>query len=122
MKPKLDFSLATSKQIITFLSSQLVNLRLARNWTQAQLANEAGVSLKTITNLESGKSGTLDTFIRVIKALNLQANLINLLPDATVRPMERTQLTGSERKRSRKDREKDEVAPWVWGDERQGKK
>ena len=121
MKPKNKFSIATSKQIVSAICSQLVDLRLERNWTQAKLAEEAGVSIKTITNLENGKGISLDTFVRVIMAFNLQADLENLLPDVTVRPIERVSKIGNERKRARKVKPISNSPEWKWGDESDGK-
>ncbi len=121
MKSKIDFSIATSEQIVYAICSQLVDFRLERNWTQAKLAEEAGVSIKTITNLENGKGISLDTFVRVIMAFNLQAELENLLPDATVRPIERVSKIGKERKRARSIKPGNESAEWKWGDESDGK-
>lgn len=120
MKPKIDYSFASSRQIIAEICRRLADIRLARNWTQAQLAEEAGVSVKTITNLERGKNISLDTFVRVMKAFNLQANLGNLLPDATVRPLERIHSMGKERERARKIRQPEDDSAWTWGDEAEG--
>jgi transcriptional regulator with XRE-family HTH domain len=113
----LDFSIATSKQIEATICEQLVNIRLSRNFTQAQLAKAAGVSTKTITNLEDGKSISFDTFIRVLKGLGLQSNLEGFLPDPTIRPVERVQMRGFERKRVRQVFKKKPKTKWTWGDE-----
>lgn len=118
MSNKIDFSIATSKQIGIAICEQLVNIRLSRNLTQAQLAKEAGVSTKTITNLEDGKSISFDTFIRVLKALELQNNLKTLLPDPTIRPVERIQQRGVERKRVRHTHQTKAKPTLKWGDEK----
>ena len=122
MSNKVDFSMATSEQIRASLCRQMQNIRLARNVTQAQLARESGVSLRTIKKLEEGQGVTLDTFIRVLIALKLQSNLKTLLPDPTVRPIERVNNHGTERKRARPVRPTHEDSPWTWGDESIGKK
>jgi hypothetical protein len=54
-------------------------------------------------------------------ALNLQQNLETLLPDPTIRPIERVNSGGSERKRARPVQPDNEDSTWVWGDE-SGKK
>jgi len=114
---KRDLALASSEQIEAVLCAQVRRIRLARNITQAQLADEAGVSLPTIGRLENGKGITLDTFIRVLMALGVQQNLEGLLPDPTVRPVERMGASGSERKRARSSQSKREDSTWVWRDE-----
>jgi transcriptional regulator with XRE-family HTH domain len=122
MSTKIDYSIATSEQIEGALCKQLENIRLARNITQAQLARESGVALRTIGRLEKGKGVSLDTFIRILIALRLQHNLKTLLPDPTVRPIERVHFGGAERKRARPRQINKENSTWSWGDESVNKK
>jgi transcriptional regulator with XRE-family HTH domain len=117
MAHQIDFSIATSEQIEAALCEQMEAIRLTRNLTQAQLAHEAGVALKTIRRFEKGEGVSLDTFIRVLMALGLQSNLQNLLPDPTIRPVERVETGGKERKRARPVRSDKEISTWSWGDE-----
>ena len=116
MSYKIDFSIATSSQIETALCNRLENIRLSRNITQAQLAKEAGISTRTIGRLEKGEGVSLDTFIRVLAALGIQQNLETLLPDPSVRPIERIGIGGHERKRARPGLKREEPATWSWGD------
>jgi len=116
MSDSIDFSIATSDQIEAALCKRLNNIRLTRNITQAQLAVEAGVSLRTIGRLEKGRGVSFDTLIRVLIALGIHHNLEALLPDPTVRPIERVNIGGTERKRARPSQSHGESAPWSWGD------
>jgi transcriptional regulator with XRE-family HTH domain len=111
-----DFSVATSSQIEAALCRRLESIRLSRNMTQAQLAEEAGVSIRTIGRLEKGEGVSLDTFIRVLAALGIQSSLEALLPDPTVRPIERVGIGGKERKRARPANSSSERQKWSWGD------
>ena len=117
MSPLMEPSIATSEQIETSLCKQIETIRLARNITQAQLARESGVALRTIGRMERGQGVSLDTFIRVLMALKLQQSLAALLPDPTIRPMERIQTGGRERQRARPRQIVEEQGPWAWGDE-----
>ena len=117
MPTKIDFSIATSEQIEGALCRQLESIRLTRNLTQAQLAREAGISLRTIGRLEKGLGVSLDTFIRALTALGLQTNLQTLLPDPNVRPIERVYFGGTERKRARPVQTDPEKSTWSWGDD-----
>lgn len=119
---QIDFSVATSEQIETGLYGQLKRIRLTRNFTQAQLAKESGVALKTIRRLEEGERVSLNTFIRIMMALDLQQNLETLLPDPTIRPMERVNTGGRERMRARPVQPETGNSVWVWGDEPGAKK
>ena len=116
MSYTIDFTVATSDQIEAALCKRLESIRLSRNTTQIQLAKDAGVSPRTIGRLENGQGVSVDTFIRVLTALGVQQNLEALLPDPTVRPIERIGIGGSERKRARPSQSSDERAPWSWGD------
>lgn len=117
MNTSLDFSTATSEQIEQALCAQAANIRLARNLTQAQLAREAGLSLRTIVRLENGEGVSLDSFLRVLMALDLQHHLAALLPDPRVRPVERVRHGGTERKRARPPKKAAKKQAWTWGDE-----
>ena len=112
----IDFVTATSDQIETALCKRLESIRLSRNITQQQLAEEAGISTRTIRRLEKGQGVSLDTFIRVLSALRIQHSLENLLPDPTVRPIERVGLGTGERKRARPVPVSQERPAWSWGD------
>ncbi|NMB62816.1 MAG: helix-turn-helix transcriptional regulator [Chloroflexi bacterium] len=116
MTYKIDFSIASSSQIEIALGNRIENIRLSRNITQAKLADEAGVALRTISRLEKGQNVSLDTFIRVLIALGIQHNLSGLLPDPSVRPIERVNIGGTERKRARANKSTKESGPWSWGD------
>ncbi len=117
MLKKIDFSIATSEQIEDFLSGQLNKIRLTRNFTQAQLAKESGVAIRTIRRFENGQTVTLNTFIRLLMALDLQSNLATLLPDPSIRPIERVNSGGHERQRARPAASDSEDSTWSWGDE-----
>ena len=122
MPNTIDFSIATSDQIEGYLCNQLKNIRLTRNFTQSQLAKDSGVAIGTIRRLEEGKSVSLNTFIRIMMALDIQHNLETLLPDPAIRPIERVNTGGSERKRARPVKSDSENATWAWGDESGDKK
>jgi len=114
MLHNIDFSTASSETIIDALCRRLDQIRLSRNVSQADLAAEAGVSRSTLTRLADGQPISLDSFVRVMKALKLTDHLAALLPDPAVRPVERVQFQGTERQRA--SRKKAEPAEWEWGD------
>jgi len=116
MSYNIEFSIATSDQIEAALCKRLESIRLSRNITQAQLAEEAGVSPRTIGRLEKGQGVSMDTFIRVMMALGIQQSLEALLPDPTVRPIERVGIGAGERKRARPTQSNVERLTWSWGD------
>lgn len=106
-----------SDQIEAALCSRIEKIRLSRNMTQKQLADEAGVSLRTIGRLEKGEGVSLETFIRVLIALRIQHNLEGLLPDPSVLPVERVRARGRERLRARPTAAGTESPRWTWAEE-----
>jgi transcriptional regulator with XRE-family HTH domain len=115
MVQKTDYTIAGVPEIEADLGRRLEAIRLARNINQTALAEEAGVSRRTITRLENGKGVSLDTLIRVMRALGVSDRLEKLLPDASIRPIERVRLKGRERKRARSRKEQG-VKSWSWAD------
>jgi transcriptional regulator with XRE-family HTH domain len=117
MDSQIDYAIATSDQIEKALCKNVEKIRLTRNITQVQLANESGVSINTIRRLEKGMGVSLDTFIRVLIALGIQQSLEVLLPDPSIRPIDRVNIGGRERKRASSKKTSIEKTPWEWGDE-----
>ncbi|VXB25691.1 conserved hypothetical protein [Luteimonas sp. 9C] len=82
------------------LGSQLAALRVSRNLTQAELAEQAGVSKRTVERLEAGATATqLSTFLRVCGVLGLESRLAQLVPEPVDSPV--AQLRQQRRTRQR---------------------
>ena len=113
----LKDKMATSKQTEIEIGARLARLRLSRNVTQATLAEEAGIGVRTLRRLEAGEPSTLDTFLRVAKALDLEDAILSALPEGQIRPIERVSKKGSERQRARPSQKEAGQSTWVWGDE-----
>lgn len=116
MALSIDYEQASIEAIQADLGKRLMQLRLARNVNQQQLAREAGVSRRTVTRLENGESVSLDTLLRVMRALGIIGRLAPLLPNPTVRPIDRVRLKDKERRRARAKATASK-APWTWADE-----
>ncbi|WP_291078175.1 helix-turn-helix transcriptional regulator [Hyphomonas sp.] len=116
MTHKLDFKLATSEAIEDVLSRRLEDIRLQRNITQKRLAEEAGVSRSTITRLaQDGKGISLDSFIRVLKALDIASTLDLVVPERRISPLEKLKLENRPVRQRARSRKKDEKK-WTWDD------
>lgn len=116
MTQKQDFSTYSSETLIEALFDRLEEIRLSRNISQADLAREAGVSRSTITRLARGENISMDSFVRIMQALDLTDNLAALLPNPKIRPVERIRLAGAERLRASSKR-KEAAAEWTWGED-----
>ena len=114
MLQKMDLTTASNQAITEALCKQLNEVRLSRNISQSDLAKTAGVSRSTLTRIADGKSVSLDSFVRVMKALGLSGHLKALLPDTRIRPVERLKFGRKQRQRASKRKVK--KTKWVWGD------
>ena len=108
----------TDGSILEELGGRLACARLARNLTQAMLAEQAGVSKRTVERLESGAVATqLSGFLRVCRALGLVEQLENLVPEVAASPMEQLKRQGAKRQRAL-GKKSAAVTPknWTWAD------
>jgi transcriptional regulator with XRE-family HTH domain len=116
MALQIDFSLAPIPELEAEIGRRLEAARLEQNISQAQLAAEAGVSRRTITRLENGGGVSVETLIRLMRALGIASRLETLLPEPGIRPIDRVRLKGKERKRARRTAGA-RTADWTWGDD-----
>jgi len=106
--------------MVAELGARAQQHRVGMNLTQAQLADAAGVSARTIERLEAGRSIQFDNLVRILRALRLAENLDQLIPDGSVRPIQLAGAKSSGRKRAstRRSLRQPEKTGWVWGDEK----
>lgn len=83
------------------IGQKLRRARLRRNYTQQQLAYDAGVSLSTVKKIESGEIGSYDSFIRILRTLRLLNVLTPLLEDDELTPNEYYALKEAAQKKDR---------------------
>jgi len=104
--------------ILQELGARLAGARLEKNLTQAQLAEQAGISKSTLQRLESGEVATqLSGFVRVCRALGLLERFETLLPEAGPGPMARLKQRGKIRRRAGRQKSADAASKkWTWGE------
>jgi transcriptional regulator with XRE-family HTH domain len=91
----------TDEAILRELGARLMGARLERNLTQAALAEQAGVSKRTVERLESGQVATqLSGFLRVCRALGLAERFDALIPEPLPSPIPQLKLLGKKRRRA----------------------
>ncbi len=66
--------------ILKELGNRLSQLRLNRNLTQAEVAEEAGITRPTLVRIEKGKPTDLVSFLRLLRALHLIEGLEARIP------------------------------------------
>ena len=97
---KFDSALP-DEAILGEMGRRLARVRLGKNLTQAQLAERAGVSKRTIERLESGEvAPQLTGFVRICRALGLVERLERVIPDDAPGPRENLGPQGRKRRRA----------------------
>ena len=109
--------LLTDEAILAELGGRLARRRLELQFTQEMLAEQAGVSKRTVERIEAGATAQISTLIRILRALELLNRLETLVPEAGPRPMDLVKLKGKARKRASGKRQSAKDGPWQWGDE-----
>ena len=113
---KIDPILA-DEAVLEELGGRLAQRRLELQLTQAELAEQAGVSKRTIERVEAGATTQMSTMIRILRALDLLGRLETLIPEVGPRPMDLLKLKGKERQRAARKRSEKIDQPWQWGDD-----
>lgn len=104
--------------VLAEIGTRIARYRIEQQVTQAELAEQAGVSKRTVERVEAGASVQLATIIRILRILDLLPGLDQLLPEPSPRPMELLKQKGKVRQRASSG-SRPEKAPeaWAWGDE-----
>ncbi|PLK48299.1 XRE family transcriptional regulator [Uliginosibacterium sp. TH139] len=87
------------------LGERLKTLRIHKNLEQVALAERAGISVRTLRNLENGSGSSLRTLIEVVRALGRTSWFDTIAPVPTINPLMLTR-TAAPRLRASKPRGK----------------
>lgn len=105
----------TDESVLKEIGQRISHLRLARNLTQAEVAEEAGVTRPTLARIEKGLPTDFVSVVRLLRALNLMDRLDALVAPQSISPVDLANLKGKERRRARGVSSKKRL--WKWGDE-----
>lgn len=107
----------SDEAVLQEVGYRIAQYRLNQNKTQAALAQEAGVSNRTMARVEHGESVQASSIIRILRALQLIENLDLLIPEPAVSPVQQLKMQGKRRQRaSSKSMKSTKKEPWSWGD------
>jgi transcriptional regulator with XRE-family HTH domain len=108
----------TDEALLKLVGERLARLRLAKNLTQRQLAEQAGLGLRTVQRLELGAAATqLSGFIRICRVLGLVERFEVFIPEAAASPMAQLKQRGRRRQRATgKKVAAGEPKKWTWGE------
>ena len=104
--------------ILTELGKRLGRARLDRQLSQAKLAEQAGVSKRTLERIEAGASAQSVSLVRILRVLDRLSNLDRLIPESGPSPLDLLKRKGKIRKRASSSRQtKVADKPWSWDDD-----
>lgn len=70
------------------IGEQLRTLRLRQNVDQRRLAQQAGIALNAVKNLETGRGATLTSLIKVVRTLGRSNWFRTLAPPVSISPLQ----------------------------------
>ncbi len=116
MKIKADL---TDIAILQTFGARLATRRIAMGLTQADAAEQAGISKRTLERLEAGEPVQSPNLVRMLRVLQLLDALEALLPTPGPGPMDVLRREGKTRQRAQRTGGGEAPArPWRWGEER----
>jgi transcriptional regulator with XRE-family HTH domain len=113
--------LKTDAAVLAELGRRLAKHRLERNWTQADMAAEAGLGQATVQRAERGESVQMTSMIKLLRTLGLLGAFDAAVPESITLPI--AQLEREQRRTRKRARGGGRAAtnpsekPWTWGDE-----
>ena len=96
-----EYSLYTDDEVLARLGENLARHRIGNDLTQAMLAEQAGVSKRTIERMEAGETSQTTSLVRVLRVLGLLPGLAQLVPPLGPSPMQLIRTQGKPRQRAR---------------------
>lgn len=113
----------TDAAVLHEIGDRMERRRIDAGLTQAQLAEEAGISKRTVERMEAGHSTDFVMLLRVLRVLKLLEELDQLVPDLPQSPLVLLKSRGRTRKRVGHSRQPrvgsaaaKPAAPWKWRD------
>jgi len=96
----MDYPAMSNEAILRTLGERVGQQRLNKDISQMALAKRAGVARIVVQRLEGGRGCTLESLIRILRALDLVQQLDALLPEPGLSPIQLAKLKGRERQRA----------------------
>lgn len=99
-------------QILKELGARLARIRKQRGYSQSKLAQDAGIGVATLRRLEAGHDTQMETWLKLMKSLQMISSIDALLPEVYQSPM--AEVMASKKRRKKKV---DAASVSAWGDE-----
>lgn len=91
--------------ILQRLGGRIRDYRIRMEMTQAELAEQSGVSMGTIVRIERGDAVSVLLFISILRTLGVLENIEMLLPELGISPMLLRKMQGRKVQRIRHRKE-----------------
>ena len=105
--------LTPEKEILGELGQRLARIRKQQGISQDVLAEEAGIGVATLRRIEGGQDSQMESWLKIMKSLNMIAAVDSLLPESFNSPMAEA-LSANKRRKIKKDR----PTKAMWGDQK----
>lgn len=105
----------SNKEYLQMIGKRIKLYRVYSGISQKELEEKSGISVRTLSRLESGKSIQLESFVKVLVALDLSENIELIIPDQSKRPSMYLEKASSKQRASKK---KTKLEKFKWGDEK----
>jgi transcriptional regulator with XRE-family HTH domain len=109
--------LLTDEAVLRELGARLARQRLDLGLTQAEVAERAGISKRTLERLENGGASQLVSFIRILRVLESLGALEAVLPDTGPAPMALLRGGGKPPQRARRRAQTVSGTDWSWDED-----
>ena len=111
-------NLSADEAVLAEVGERITRHRLDLQLTQADVAEQAGVSKRTVERIESGASAQMSSFIRILRVLNLLPGIEQMIPATGPSPMDLLRRKGKVRQRASKPRRPAQPEKtWSWDDD-----
>ena len=107
-------SLTPENEILNELGRRLARMRKQQGYTQIQLAERAGLGVATLRRIEAGQDSTMESWLKLLKALQQMPAVDALLPESIRSPMAEVKKRYTSRRQTA-----DTIREPAWGDEKQ---
>ncbi len=96
----MNYYSMSDRAILREIGRRLRRRRLDKNLSQQTLADTAGLSRTTVSDLERGAPAGVLTLVQILRALGALEELDAFLPDPGPSPLELARMKGRERQRA----------------------
>lgn len=108
--------LQTDEAVLEEVGKRIARRRLAKQMTQAELAEQAGIGKRTLERVEAGLTAQFSTMVRIFRVLGLLPRLDKMLAEPPLRPLEAAARKGKARQRASGKAKAKPGKPWSWGE------